>query len=212
MERLERLRRFFSPAVADLLLGSDPESHLIPRRREIVVVFLDLRGYTAFTEKHGPEEVMRVLGEFHSAMGELIMAYGGTLERFAGDGLMIFFNDPIEIESPAQTAMRMAHDMQQRFKVLQTVWVPRGYTLEMGIGIAQGIAIIGAIGFEGRRDYGAIGPVTNLAARLCAEVKGGMTLVSALAATSAGELATRRVGELTLKGFSAPVAAYELIN
>jgi class 3 adenylate cyclase/CheY-like chemotaxis protein len=212
MERLERLRRFFSPAVADLLLGSDPESHLIPRRREIVVVFLDLRGYTAFTEKHGPEEVMRVLGEFHSAMGELIMAYGGTLERFAGDGLMIFFNDPIEIESPAQTAMRMAHDMQQRFKVLQTVWVPRGYTLEMGIGIAQGIAIIGAIGFEGRRDYGAIGPVTNLAARLCAEAKGGMTLVSALAATSAGELATRRVGELTLKGFSAPVAAYELIN
>jgi CheY-like chemotaxis protein len=212
MERLGRLRRFFSPAVADVLLGSDPESHLMPRRREIVVVFLDLRGYTAFTEKHGPEEVMRVLGEFHAAMGELIMAYGGTLERFAGDGLMIFFNNPIEIESPAQTAMRMALDMQTRFKALRTVWAPRGYTLEMGIGIAQGIAIIGAIGFEGRRDYGAIGPVTNLAARLCGEAKGGTTLLSVLAAASAGELTTRQVGDLVLKGFSAPVAAYELIG
>lgn len=211
VERLGRLRRFFSPAVADLLLAGNADDFLKPHRREIVVVFLDLRGYTAFTEAYGAEEVMRVLGEFHAAMGALIMAYGGTLEHFAGDGLMIFFNDPIEIPDPVGVALRMASEMQARLRELQTLWRARGYSLTMGIGIAQGSAVIGAIGFEGRRDYGAIGSATNLAARLCGEAKGGQTLVSDTVARNAPEaVALQPVPALTLKGFTHPVAAFEL--
>ena len=210
ISRLNRLRRFFSPAVADLLLANGDESHLRPHRREIVVMFLDLRGYTAFTEAMGADEVMRVLGEFHAAMGELVMHYGATLERFAGDGLMIFLNDPIEIPDPATQAIRMAIEMQDAFSRQQDVWKQRGYTLAMGIGIAQGIATIGAIGFEGRRDYGAIGSVTNLAARLCGEAAGGQILIAEAAACSAKGLALKPAGSRTLKGFPAPVSVYEV--
>ena len=209
IEHLDRLRRFFSPAVADLLLSDDAKDPLRPRQKEIVVIFLDLRGYTAFTEAHGAVEVMRVLGEFHAAMGQLIMDYGGTLERFAGDGLMIFFNDPIEIPDPAGTALRMTIDMQASFRQLQTIWQTRNYTLMMGIGIAQGVATIGGIGFEGRRDYGAIGSVTNLAARLCGEAKGGQILMSGPVARSIGTNANIvSAGLLTLKGFPDPVEAF----
>ncbi|MBK6908732.1 MAG: response regulator [Rhodocyclaceae bacterium] len=211
IERLGRLRRFFSPAVADLLLAGKADDPLRNHRREIVVVFLDLRGYTAFTEAYGADEVMRVLAEFHAAMGELIMAHGGTLERFAGDGLMIFFNDPIEIPDPVGTALSMTQAMHQRFAALQELWQARGYTLAMGIGMAQGMATIGAIGFEGRRDYGAIGSVTNLSARLCGEAKGGQTLVSAEAARNAPAACLRAVTPLPLKGFKEPVTAYEVI-
>jgi len=210
LERMGRLRRFFSPAVADLLLTGDAEDPLKTHRREIVVVFIDLRGYTLFTEEHDADEVMRVLGEFHAAMGGIIMAYGATLERFAGDGMMIFFNDPLEIDEPAVVAVRMAIEMQQRFSALRDTWQTRGYTLAMGIGIAQGVATIGAIGFEGRRDYGAIGSVTNLAARLCAEARGGQILVAPLAAANAGRLIPLHgAGELKLKGFAAPVEVFE---
>ena len=210
LERFSRLRRFFSPAVADMLLSGDAEDPLKTHRREIVVVFLDLRGYTSFTEEYGADEVMRVLGEFHSAMGELIMASGATLERFAGDGMMIFFNDPIEMPDPAVAAVRMAADMQRRFGELQKLWQTRGYTLAMGIGIAQGVATIGAIGFEGRRDYGAIGSVTNLAARLCGEARGGQILVSSLVAANTGAvLGLKPAGEVKLKGFAAPVEVFE---
>src|SRR5262249_5844406 len=146
--------------------------------REIAVVFLDLRGFTAFTETADPEDVMAVLGEYHVAMGTLIMSYGGTLERFAGDGMMVFFNDPVPLRNPAEQAVRMAIDMQVQFGDLTKTWLKRGYALSMGVGIAQGYATIGAIGFEGRRDYGAIGIVTNLAARLCAEAGEGQILVS----------------------------------
>jgi class 3 adenylate cyclase len=213
VERLNRLRRFFSPAVADLLLTVAADDPLAPRRREIVVVFLDLRGYTAFTEAHSADEVMRVLGEFHAAMGELIMQAGGTLERFAGDGLMIFFNDPIEIADPDGTAVAMALRMQQRFQDLQALWAERGYTLAMGIGMARGVATIGAIGFEGRRDYGAIGSVTNLAARLCGEARGGQILVSAnIAERTAARHATQALPPVTLKGFPQPVAVAEVVG
>jgi class 3 adenylate cyclase len=210
VERFSRLRRFFSPAVADMLLTGDAEDPLKTHRREIVVVFLDLRGYTSFTEEYGADEVMRVLGEFHAAMGELIMASGATLERFAGDGMMIFFNDPIEMPEPAAAAIHMALAMQRRFAELRTLWQTRGYTLAMGIGIAQGVATIGAIGFEGRRDYGAIGSVTNLAARLCGEARGGQILVSRQAAESArASVPLQAAGEVRLKGFAAAVEVFE---
>lgn len=210
VERFGRLRRFFSPAVADMLLTGDAEDPLKTHRREIVVVFLDLRGYTSFTEAFGPDEVMRVLSEFHTAMGQLIMAYGATLERFAGDGMMIFFNDPLEIEDPAGSAVRMALEMQGRFDELRALWQTRGYNLSMGIGIAQGVATIGAIGFEGRRDYGAIGSVTNLAARLCSEARGGQILIDQHAASNAGRsVATESAGEVNLKGFANPVPIFK---
>lgn len=209
--RLERLRRFFSPGVADQLLSATSEELYRPHQREIVVLFLDLRGYTAFTQKYGADEVMRILGEFHAAMGELIAVYEATLERFAGDGIMIFFNDPVEIADPAAKAARMALQMQDRFRELNTVWEQRGYSLALGIGIAQGVATIGAIGFEGRRDYAAIGNVTNLAARLCAEADAGQILVSSIMAGNIGEAAQLQpVGDLVLKGFPEPVKCFEI--
>lgn len=209
--RLERLRRFFSPAVADQLLSASNEELYRPHHREIVVLFLDLRGYTSFTQKHGADEVMRILGEFHTAMGELIHSYEATLERFAGDGMMIFFNDPVEISDPALKAARMALDMQARFKGLNQMWQERNYSLSMGIGIAQGMATIGAIGFEGRRDYAAIGNVTNLAARLCAEAGAGQILLSGVVAGNIGKtLAVQSFGVLRLKGFAEPITCYEI--
>jgi class 3 adenylate cyclase/CheY-like chemotaxis protein len=205
--RLGRLKRFFSPSVADLLLtgGEDP---LRSHRREIAVVFLDLRGFTAFTETADPEEVMGVLREYHRAMGELIQKHDGTLERFAGDGIMIFFNDPVVIPDPAARAVRMAREMQTAFQGLYEGWRRRGYDLAMGIGIAQGYATIGAIGFEGRQDYGAIGTVCNLAARLCSEAKGGQILISQRVRASLDDVPTTPVGELSLKGFHGPVPAF----
>jgi adenylate cyclase len=178
LERLGRMKRFLSPQVAELMLRGDTEDPLKSHRREITVVFLDLRGFTAFTETADPEEVMGVLHEYHAEMGGLIAAYQGTIEHFAGDGIMIFFNDPVPLPNPAEQATRMALAMQARFAQLSVGWKKRGYDLQMGIGIAQGYATIGAIGFEGRMDYGAIGVVTNLAARLCGEAKGGQILVS----------------------------------
>jgi adenylate cyclase len=211
LERMARLRRFFSPAVAELILSGSAEDPLKTRRREIVVVFLDLRGFTAFAETSDPEDVMRVLGDYHSAMGELVMAHGGTLERFAGDGMMIFFNDPVAIEQPARSAVGMAVEMQQRFMQVTRGWRKLGIDLAMGIGVAQGYATIGAIGYEGRRDYGAIGVVTNLAARLCGEAQGGQILVSqrvfgAVDESHGGDA----VGPLPLKGFHAPVNAFAI--
>jgi len=208
LERLARMKRFFSPQVADLILAGGTDDPLKSHRREITVVFLDLRGYTAFTETADPEVVMGVLREYHAEMGRLIMAYQGTLERFAGDGIMIFFNDPVEIAHPAQQAVRMAVAMQQRFEKLAVQWRQRGYDLHMGIGIAQGVATLGAIGFEGRQDYGAIGSVTNLAARLCAEAKAGQILVAQqMSAQIESLLLFEPVEPLVLKGFSQPVHA-----
>jgi class 3 adenylate cyclase len=212
IERLDRLRRFFSPGVADLLLNSHTDDHLKAQRREIVVIFLDIRGYTEFTEAYEPEVVMRVLGEFHAAMGELVMAYDGTLERFTGDGMMIFFNAPIEIQNPALRAVNMAIDMQTKMAQLGAdYWLPRGHDLTMGIGIAQGVATIGAIGFEGRRDYGAIGRVTNLSARLCGKARGGQILCcEVIEANISGKVKTTPVPNVTLKGFDQQIKVFQI--
>jgi class 3 adenylate cyclase/CheY-like chemotaxis protein len=213
LERLGRLKRFFSPQVADLILSGGTEDPLRSHRSEITVVFVDLRGYTEFTETSDPEEVMQALRDYHAAMGRLIVAYSGTLERFAGDSIMIFFNDPVAIPNPAERAILMALEMQRDFAKLATNWKRRGYDLNIGIGVAQGYATLGAIGFEGRLDYGAIGAVCSLAARLCAQAKGGQTLVSQrVLATVEQVVDFESVGELTLKGFHRPIPAFNVIS
>ena len=209
LERLGRMKRFFSPSVVDLLLSDPAEDPLKSHRREIAALFLDLRGYTAFTETSDPEDVMGVIGEYHEAMGQIIMAHGGTLERFAGDGMMVFFNDPVQIDNPAGAAVRMAIAMRERFTGLVQAWNKRGYDLAMGIGVAHGYATIGAIGFEGRRDYGVIGTVTNLAARLCAEAAAGQILISQRVRGFVADFARADpIGDVTLKGFHRAVPAY----
>ncbi len=205
LERLGRLKRFFSPQLAELIVAGGAEDPLKTHRREVTVVFLDLRGFTAFAETSEPEEVMGVLREYHAEMGQLILAHEGTLERFTGDGMMIFFNDPVPVPNPAERAIRMAVVMRDRVAELTQKWRKRGYDLNFGVGIAQGYATIGAIGFEGRWDYGAIGTVTNLASRLCEEAKFGQILISQRFLATIEELVeVEPVGELTLKGFHRP--------
>jgi class 3 adenylate cyclase len=213
LERLGRLKRFFSPQLAELIVAGGAEDPLRSHRRNVTVVFLDLRGFTAFAETAEPEEVMGVLREYHAAMGELILAHEGTLERFTGDGMMVFFNDPVPVPNPAERAIRMTLAMRERVGELAAKWRKRGYALDVGVGIAEGYATIGAIGFEGRWDYGAIGTVTNLAARLCGEAKPGQILVAQrLLATVEGLVEAGPVGELALKGFHRPVAAYNVLR
>jgi class 3 adenylate cyclase len=176
-------------------------------------VFLDLRGFTAFAETSEPEEVMGVLRQYHAAMGQLILQHEGTLERFTGDGMMVFFNDPVPVSNPAERAIRMAVAMRDRVKALSAGWRKRGWDLDLGVGIAQGYATLGAIGFEGRWDYGAIGTVTNLAARLCGEAKAGQILVAARVATALEDLAeTEEVGPLVLKGLLRPVPTFNVLR
>jgi class 3 adenylate cyclase len=194
-----------------LILSGGADDPLKTHRREITAVFVDLRGFTAFAETSEPEEVMRTMREYHAEMGRLVMAYEGTLEHFAGDGMMIFFNDPVPIENPAERAVRMALAMSERVVALSTIWRRRGFVLAAGIGIAQGYATIGAIGFEGRWDYGAVGTVTNLAARLCAEAKGGQILTTMRVLADVEEYAeAEEVGDLTLKGLQRPVRAFNI--
>ena len=213
LERLERLKRFFSPQLAELIVSGDADDPLKTHRREITVVYLDLRGFTAFAETAEPEEVMGVLHEYHAAMGELILRHEGTLEHFAGDGMMIFFNDPAPIPNPAEQAVRMTLAMRERVRDLMIKWRKLGYDLDFGVGIAQGYATIGAIGFEGRWEYGAIGTVPNLAARLCGEAKPGEILVAQRLLANVEDLVdAESVGELTLKGFHRPVSAYNILR
>jgi class 3 adenylate cyclase/CheY-like chemotaxis protein len=213
LERLGRLKRFFSPQLAELIVAGGADDPLATHRREITVVFLDLRDFTAFAETAEPEEVMRVLEEYHAAMGEIIMAHGGTLERFTGDGMMVFFNDPVPVPDPGPRAVRMAVAMRERAAQLAEGWRKLGYGLGFGVGIAHGYATIGAIGFEGRRDYAAVGTVTNLAARLCGEARAGQILVSPrVAAAIDGIAETEPVGELTLKGLVRPVVTHNVIG
>jgi len=211
LERLGKLKRFFSPQLAEAIVNGGADDPLKSHRREVTVVFIDLRGFTAFAETAEPEEVMSVLREYHAAMGELILTHEGTLERFTGDGMMIFFNDPVPVPNPQERAVRMALAMRARVDDLMRGWRKRGYELDFGVGIAEGYATIGAIGFEGRWDYGAIGTVTNLAARLCGEAKPGQILISRKLHGRVDDLvAAEAVGELALKGFSRPVSAYNL--
>ena len=212
MERLSKLKNFFSPQLAEAIVTGGADDPLKSHRREITVVFLDLRGFTAFTETADPEEVMGVLREYHAAMGALIVAHEGTLERFTGDGIMVFFNDPVVVDDPALRAVRMALQMQQRMDALAAGWKKRGYDLKLGIGIAMGFATIGAIGFEGRIDYGAIGNVTNLAARLCGEAAGGEILLAPRVVAALDEaISVEPAGEFMLKGLARPIAVSRVV-
>jgi adenylate cyclase len=213
LERVSRLKRFFSPQLADAIIAGGAADPLRPHRREISVVFLDLRGFTAFAEIAEPEEVSEVLGSYHAEVGGLILEHEGTLERFTGDGMMIFFNDPVPVANPEERAVRMAEAVRARVRVLGVEWRRRGYDLDLGMGIAKGYATIGAIGFEGRRDYAAIGSVTNLAYRLCAEASPGQILISQRIYAAVADLFNAtEVGPLQLKGFHRPVVAYEIAH
>jgi class 3 adenylate cyclase len=213
LERVGRLKRFFSPQLAELIVSAGEEKLLESHRREVTVVFCDLRGYTALNETTEPEEVMGILRAYHTALGELIFRFEGTLERFAGDGLMVFFNDPVPCPDPAERAVRMAVAMRQRVGELTEMWRKRGHQLDFGVGIAQGYATLGKIGFEGRFDYAAIGSVTNLAARLCAEAEGGQLLISQRVYIAVEDLVVAEpVGERALKGFVKPVLAFSIIG
>ena len=210
-EKLMRLKRFLSPALADLIVAGGADDPLVSHRREIAVVFIDLRGFTAFAEATAPELVMQALREFHAAMGHLVEQFAGTLERFTGDGMMVFFNDPVPIPDPARRAVDMAIAMGVAIGGLSANWQRKGFALNAGIGIALGVATLGAIGFEERIDYGAIGTVTNLAARLCAEAPGGEIYVSQqVHAEIDGVYVTESLGELALRGLTAPQRVYRL--
>ncbi|MEK6211095.1 MAG: adenylate/guanylate cyclase domain-containing protein [Pseudomonadota bacterium] len=213
LERFGRLKRFFSPQLDELIVSGSADDPLKSHRREVTVVFLDLRGFTAFAETNEPDEIMSVLREYHAAMGQAILAHEGTLERFLGDGMMVFFNDPVPVPDPAVRAVRMVLEMRDRLAELTAKCHKRGFDLGFGAGIAQGFATIGAVGFEGRWDYGAIGTVTNLAARLCSEAKPGQILISQKVCASVENFAEfEPVGELQLKGFLKPVPAFNVLK
>lgn len=213
LERVGRLKRFLSPQLAELIISSEDEGLLESHRREITVVFCDLRGFTVFSETGEPEEVMGVLREYHEAMGALIFRFKGTLERFAGDGLMVFFNDPLPCNDPAARAVKMAVAMRERVGELITWWRKRGHQLGFGVGIAQGYATMGKIGFEGRFDYAAIGTVTNIASRLCDEAQTEQVLISQRVFGAVEEMVdVEPMGELALKGLNRPITTYNVLS
>jgi adenylate cyclase len=211
LERVSRLRRFLPAQLADLIISSGDESFLHGHRREITVVCCDLRGFTTFAETAEPEDVWEILGEYHGALGDLIDRFEGTLERFTGDGLVVFFNDPLPCDDAPLRSVRMALAMRQRVQELADGWQRRGYELAFGVGIAQGYATLGRIGFAGRFDYASVGSVTNLAARLCAEAAPWQILITQRVNAAAEDLVVSRlVGELSLRGFSKPVRAFDV--
>ncbi len=211
LERMSKLRRFLSPQLAELIVDSGDETFLESHRREIVVVFCDLRGFTPFAESSEPEEVMGVLNEYHEALGDLVFRFEGTLERFTGDGLMVFFNDPVRCDDGPLRAIRMSVAMRTRVRDLAEGWGRQGHDLTLGIGLAQGYATLGTIGFEGRRDYAAIGSVTNLAARLCAEAEPWQILASERVVSAAGpSVVAADAGDRKITGFSREVHAYDI--
>jgi adenylate cyclase len=211
IERMGRLKRFLPPQIAELVVASGDERIIESHRQDVAVVFCDLRGFTAFAERAEPEDVMRVLRDYHEALGELIFRFEGTLERFVGDGLMVLFNDPVPCPDPEARAVRMAVAMRDRIGTLVAGWASQGHRLGFGVGISRGYATLGRIGFEGRYDYAAIGTVANQASRLCGVAEDGQILVSRrIAAATDGIAALEPVGELTLKGFLQPVAAFNV--
>ena len=217
MQTIERqkteLSRFLSPQIASLISSEDGELLLSGHRRQITAAFCDLRGFTSFAEQADPEELFGVLAEYHRMMGAAIIEHGGTLEHFAGDGVMIFFNDPLPQEDHVERAVRMSIDMRDQFRSLQDGWRKRGYELGFGVGIATGYATLGRIGFEGRYDYGAIGNVVILASRLSSQAAENQILLSQRAhAMVEGVVDAESVGELTLKGFSRPVPASNVVG
>ena len=207
------LRRFVSPQIAELLTSPEGQALLNGHRREITVVFCDLRGFTPFSETAEPEETLAVVRTYHGTLGPLIVEHGGTLEHFEGDGVMVWFNDPVQIETPALQSVKMALAIREGMGEHLGRWRKRGYQLGVGSGIATGYATLGRIGFEGRYDYGAIGPVTNLANRLCSEAKDGQILVSQRSFAQIEDLVdVEPMGEMTVKGYSRPQPAYNVVK
>jgi class 3 adenylate cyclase/putative methionine-R-sulfoxide reductase with GAF domain len=213
IERMGRLRRFLPPQVADLIVASGTEKRLESHRQEITALFCDLRGFTGFSESSDPEDVMALLREYHAAIGAIINKYGGTLERYAGDGVMVVFNDPIPVDNPALQAVLMAIDMRAAIGGLIEKWRKLGHEIGFGIGIAHGFATLGTIGFEGRFDYAAIGTVSNVASRLCDEAKPGQILISPRVLMVVEKTITvEPVGDFTLKGIRRPLTAYNVLD
>ncbi len=212
IERMGRLRRFLPPQVADLIVASGTEKQLESHRREITALFCDLRGFTGFSEASAPEDVMTLLRDYHAAIGEIIIKYSGTLERYAGDGVMVVFNDPVQVDNPALRAVQMALETREAMGALTEKWRELGHDVGFGIGIAHGYATLGTIGFEGRFDYAAIGTVSNVASRLCDEAKPGQILISPRVFMAVKDAVTvEPVGEFTLKGIGRPLAAYNVL-
>ena len=212
LERMARLKRYLSPQIAETILGQDDELFRT-HRREITIVFLDLRGFTAFSDSAEPEEVMEFLRHYHAEMGQLVFKFAGTLERFMGDGIVIIFNDPIPCEDHAQQATLMALEMRDRVKHLRGAWLKKGYDLDLGVGIAAGYATLGTMGFEGRMDYGTVGNLPNLAARLCAEAKGGQILTDQKTMSRLEHaFVAEPIEQLSLKGIARPVLAYNILS
>jgi len=213
IERMGKLRRFLPPQVADLIVASGAEKQLESHRREITALFCDLRGFTGFSESSDPEDVMALLREYHAAIGGIINKYGGTLERYAGDGVMVVFNDPIPVDNPALQAVLMAIEMRAAIEVLIEKWRKLGHDIGFGIGIAHGFATLGTIGFEGRFDYAAIGTVSNVASRLCDEAKPGQILISPRVLMAVEkDIAVEPVGDFELKGIRRPLTAYNVLE
>ncbi|MCW5745715.1 MAG: response regulator [Alphaproteobacteria bacterium] len=212
IDRIGKLKRFLAPQLAEMI-GKGDDGILRSHRRDIAVLFCDLRGFTAFAEQAEPEEVMALLAEFHDAVGRLIHAREGTLDRFLGDGLMVFFNDPLPCPDPSHRAVRLAVAMRDAVRLISDKWQRRGQPIGFGVGIAQGYATLGEIGFEGRRDYSAIGTTPNLAARLCGEAADGEILVSARVADVVGDIADLEATDAkSLKGFTRPVPAWKVLS
>ena len=213
IERMGRLRRFLPPQVADLIVASGTEKQLESHRREITALFCDLRGFTGFSEASAPEDVMALLRDYHAAIGEIIIKYSGTLERYAGDGVMVVFNDPVPVDNPALRAVLMALETREAMGVLMEKWRQLGHDVGFGIGIAHGFATLGTIGFEGRFDYAAIGTVSNVASRLCDEAKPGQILISPRVFAAVKDAVTvEPMGEFMLKGIGRPLAAYNVLG
>ena len=212
LERMARLKRYLSPQIAETILGQDDDLFRT-HRREITIVFLDLRGFTAFSDSAEPEEVMEFLRHYHAEMGKLVFKFAGTLERFMGDGIVIIFNDPIPCEDHPQHATLMALEMRDRVKELRGTWLKKGYDLDLGVGIAAGYATLGTMGFEGRMDYGTVGNLPNLAARLCAEAKGGQILTDQKTMSRLeNAFEAEAIEQLSLKGITRPVLAYNILR
>lgn len=213
IERVGQLKRFFSPQLADLIVSSGTDEIMKSHRREITAVFCDLRGFTAFSETTEPEEVMRVLNEYHGAIGPLIARFEATLEQFTGDGLLAFFNDPLPCPDAPERAVRMAMAMQDAVGACAEIWARRGHDLGMGVGLATGFATLGQIGFEGRFHYGAIGTVLNTASRLCDYANSGGVLISQRVATEVEAIAElEELEPIEFKGFSKPVPAWKVLS
>jgi class 3 adenylate cyclase/CheY-like chemotaxis protein len=209
LERADRLKQFLPTQVAEQIISTGDDSLLQSHRRQIAVLFCDLRGFTAFSETAEPEEVMGILQEYHEAVGGLISDTGGTVEHFAGDGLMVFFNDPLPCPEPEIQSVRLAVAMRERMAAVSAIWRTRGHDLGFGVGVASGYATLGCIGFVGRFHYGAIGSTVNLASRLCDEAHDGHVLINArVMATLADRIEAAPVGDLILKGFSRPIRAF----